>query len=119
MFLGLSRFIRKLFSTGVAKGSFLMSSKIFSQMRADFTVWLWPFLSVVGLSLDYMAYNITGFLFYSIYCISKFIYQHNHPAVSKSVDPNDIAFAVHALLLVIVQISQCFIYEVSSSLSWC
>lgn len=69
-------------------------------------------LSSAGLSIDFMYYNLTGFLFYSIYCIVKYSYQHKH-GLTQSVDSSDIAFAVHALILVIIQCMQCLIYKVS------
>jgi len=64
--------------------------------------------SVDGLSFEFLAYNITGFLYYFTFLTATFIIQEQNPP--QSVDPNDIAFAGHAVLLTIVTITQCFIY---------
>ena len=67
---------------------------------------------VIGMSFDYMGiYNFTGFLFYSIYTIATFchddgIYNKNNP-----IAINDIAFAVHALILTTICCIQIFIYD--------
>eukprot|EP01006_Ploeotia_vitrea_P008320 TRINITY_DN19649_c0_g1_i1.p1 TRINITY_DN19649_c0_g1~~TRINITY_DN19649_c0_g1_i1.p1 ORF type:complete len:332 (+),score=163.26 TRINITY_DN19649_c0_g1_i1:26-997(+) len=66
--------------------------------------------SVVGLSPEYLMYNIQGFLFYAIYTIVNYIEQQRLD-LNHSVKINDIAFAVHAVLLTSVQIYQCFIYD--------
>lgn len=66
--------------------------------------------SVFGLSLDFVLYNVSGFLFYSIYCMVKYWEQH-HYNEQISVDPNDIAFAIHAFVLMCVQAYQCVIYD--------
>eukprot|EP00455_Lapot_gusevi_P007976 TRINITY_DN1342_c0_g1_i1.p1 TRINITY_DN1342_c0_g1~~TRINITY_DN1342_c0_g1_i1.p1 ORF type:complete len:319 (-),score=61.21 TRINITY_DN1342_c0_g1_i1:101-988(-) len=70
----------------------------------------WKRKSVVGLSFEFMVYNWTGFCFYSIYSICKYISQHRYN-LTVSVDPNDIAFGVHAFVLVSVTVYQCCIYE--------
>lgn len=73
--------------------------------------------SVVGLSFDFLALNFTGFLCYSIYnvCIyfvpnyqQAFIKEHN---TTVSVLLNDVGFSIHALVITLVTIIQCFIYE--------
>ncbi len=66
---------------------------------------------MVGLSFDYLLYNIQGFTFYSIYTIVTYIEQRRLN-LTESVQENDIAFAVHAVLLTIVTIVQATIYEV-------
>lgn len=87
--------------------------------------------SVVGFSFDFLAWNISGYVFYSTYTIATFIEQNRLGltqvccAVARlqpihcpsclclqSVEPNDVAFATHGFVLTLVQISQCFIYEV-------
>jgi len=67
--------------------------------------------SVVGLSFDYIMYNIQGFLFYSTYTIVNYIEQHRL-GLTHSVQPNDIAFGLHAVIMTVVNIVQCVIYEV-------
>jgi cystinosin len=66
--------------------------------------------SVDGMSFEYIAYNLTGFLFYLIFSSVNFALQkaNNLP---MSVQPNDIAFAAHAVILTIVTASQVFLYE--------
>jgi cystinosin len=70
------------------------------------TVLMWRTRRSKGLSWDFMAYNLTGFVFYSIYTIVKYVTQSTH-----SVDVSDVAFAVHALVLCAVQSVQCMVYE--------
>ena len=43
-------------------------------------------------------------------------WQHQHEDVVKSVEPNDIAFAMHGLILTAVQIAQCFLYKARAGL---
>eukprot|EP00038_Savillea_parva_P025982 m.50521 g.50521 ORF g.50521 m.50521 type:complete len:282 (+) comp7242_c0_seq2:284-1129(+) len=76
----------------------------------------WTRKSVVGLNFDYLIYNITGFLAYAAYNICFYYvepvkreYLSNHDTMP--VQLNDVFFAVHAVLLTLVTIVQCFIYE--------
>ncbi|GAM22479.1 hypothetical protein SAMD00019534_056540 [Acytostelium subglobosum LB1] len=73
--------------------------------------------SVIGLSFDYLLFNITGYICYSIYnCVvywspvvrAEYLHKFGPPI---PVQPNDIAFSLHALLLTIITIGQCLIYE--------
>lgn len=66
--------------------------------------------SVTGLSLEFQAYNVTGFTFYTIYTFINYFGQREY-GLSQSVEPNDMAFAVHALVLTIITVYQCFIYK--------
>jgi LCT (Lysosomal Cystine Transporter) family transporter len=77
----------------------------------------WKRKSVVGLNLSYLQYNIIGFTCYTLYSCLMFwdptIQQEYHDANgdgSIPVEPNDVAFAIHAVVFVSVQIFQCFIY---------
>ena len=70
----------------------------------------WRRKSVRGLSFEYQAYNITGYLCYSIYSIVTYIKQ-KESGITLSIEPNDIAFAVHASLITVFTIFQCFIYK--------
>lgn len=63
------------------------------------------------MSFEYLAYNVTGFTFYFIFSVATFVVQHHFPNQAISVDPNDIAFAAHAVLLTIITGTQIFIYE--------
>jgi cystinosin len=64
--------------------------------------------SVDGMSFEFLAYNITGFLYYFIFSTTTFAIRQKNPP--QTVDPNDIAYAAHAVLVTLVTISQCFIY---------
>ena len=62
-----------------------------------------------GLSIEFILYQLTGFLCYSIYSIVTYVLQSDNSSqvdVSVAVRPNDIAFAVHALLLTLVVVVQ-------------
>lgn len=74
--------------------------------------------SVVGLNFDFLAYNITGFLCYSAFNIGLFwvssiqeLYFDDHPDGVNPVQANDVFFAIHAVVLTLITIIQCFIYE--------
>lgn len=75
--------------------------------------------SVIGLNFDFIALNVTGFFFYSIYNIClyfvKSVQNEYFKANSFSLIPvefNDVVFAVHAFIVSIVTLIQCFcIYE--------
>ena len=67
---------------------------------------------VIGMSFDYMAiYNFTGFLFYSLYSIALFAHNDGLGNKNNPIAINDIAFAVHALLLTSICVFQIIIYE--------
>lgn len=52
------------------------------------------------MSIEFQIWNISGYLFYTIYNIWGYIVQHNHSKeISNSIKPNDIAFTVHGLLM--------------------
>jgi len=77
----------------------------------------WKRKSVVGLSMDYLTYNILGFVCYSVYNCTLFF----NPAVQERyeetvgsvipVEPSDVIFALHAAVLTLIQIGQCFLYD--------
>jgi len=77
----------------------------------------WSRKSVVGLSFDFLALNITGYVGYSIFnCVlfwSKVVqdeyYQIHGPPIPVKL--NDVFFALHALAITTLTIFQCFIYE--------
>lgn len=69
----------------------------------------WKRKSVVGLSLDFEAFNIIGFACYGAY--NMYIYVAT-PAHSDSiVQPSDLFFSFHAILLTLYTIFQCVIYD--------
>lgn len=74
--------------------------------------------SVVGLNFDFLCYNLTGFLAYSFFNVGLFWvtsiqneYFAKYGGSVIPVQPNDVFFALHAVLLTIITISQCFIYD--------
>eukprot|EP00794_Sanderia_malayensis_P007924 gene7924-8779_t len=74
--------------------------------------------SVIGLNFDFLAYNITGFIAYCVYCIGLFwikqVQQEYFAKYGGTVIPvaaNDVFFTIHAVTLTSVTIFQCFIYE--------
>jgi len=83
----------------------------------------WKRKSVIGLSFDFLLYNITGYIGYSIFNVTLYFsssvkseYQHKYatkddPNPAIPVEPNDIAFALHAVFITLVTIYQCFIYD--------
>jgi cystinosin len=75
--------------------------------------------SCVGLSLDFVWLNILGFSCYSIYTFA-FYYDpitrreyKNRYGTDNAVQPNDLVFAIHALLITIITLSQTLIYPYS------
>lgn len=78
----------------------------------------WKRRSVVGLSFDFLALNLTGFFAYSVFNIGLFWVTYikeeflkKDPNGVNPVDANDVFFSLHALLLTLVYICQCAIYE--------
>jgi len=74
--------------------------------------------SVIGLNFDFVALNLTGFSCYAIYTLCLYYnprvrsdYYDKHPLGVIQVEPNDIFFALHAIVLTLIIIIQCFIYE--------
>jgi len=74
--------------------------------------------SVVGLNFDFLALNIVGFLYYSVFNIGlywvpkiKEEYFNIHEFGVNPVQLNDVVFAVHAFFACLIQIVQCCIYE--------
>ncbi|KAJ1521912.1 hypothetical protein ONE63_002248 [Megalurothrips usitatus] len=78
----------------------------------------WKRKSVVGLNFDFLLLNLTGFSLYALFnCGLYWIpsikdqYFERHPHSAIPVLPNDIFFAVHAVVVTLITIVQCFIYE--------
>ena len=74
--------------------------------------------SVVGLSFDFELYNLIGFSCYAIFNCAFFFdaaIQQQYMAANEGnrnlVRANDVFFALHALLLTLVTIAQCFVYD--------
>lgn len=73
----------------------------------------WKRKSVVGLSFEYLVYNATGFLFYTTYSVVTYNLELAYIVddAHHSVQPQDIAFGVFALMMTILTMIQCCIYE--------
>lgn len=76
--------------------------------------------SVIGLNFDFLALNLLGFSCYSIYNFALMFsrevrkdYYQRYMYKRIPVEWNDLFFALHAFLLTLVTVVQCFIYEVS------
>ncbi|KAG8715105.1 hypothetical protein FRC09_016926 [Ceratobasidium sp. 395] len=73
--------------------------------------------SVEGLSIDFVSLNVVGFASYAFYA-TNFLFNENvredyrkrHGGHDNSVQPNDVAFAIHALVLTIIVLLQTFYY---------
>ncbi|XP_064127656.1 cystinosin isoform X2 [Loxodonta africana] len=78
----------------------------------------WRRKSVVGLSFDFVALNLLGFMAYSVFNVGllwvpfiKEQFLHKYPNGVNPVDNNDVFFSLHAVVLTLVVILQCFLYE--------
>ncbi|XP_037347376.1 cystinosin isoform X3 [Talpa occidentalis] len=78
----------------------------------------WRRKSVVGLSFDFVALNLTGFVAYSVFNIGLFWVPYiqeqfllQHPNGVNPVDSNDVFFSLHAVALTLVVLVQCLLYE--------
>ncbi|KAI2659454.1 Cystinosin [Labeo rohita] len=78
----------------------------------------WKRRSVVGLSFDFLALNLTGFIAYSVFNVGLFWVTYIQEEFLKKdpngvipVDANDVFFSLHALLLTLVYVCQCAMYE--------
>ncbi|KAM5179775.1 cystinosin [Mantella aurantiaca] len=78
----------------------------------------WRRKSVVGLSFDFLALNLTGFISYSVFNVGLFWipyireeFLQVYPNGVIPVDANDVFFSLHAVLLTLITIIQCCIYE--------
>uniref|UniRef100_A0A8V1AF38 Cystinosin, lysosomal cystine transporter n=1 Tax=Gallus gallus TaxID=9031 RepID=A0A8V1AF38_CHICK len=75
-------------------------------------------LSVVGLSFDFIALNLTGFIAYSVFNVGLFWiplikeeFLLHYPNGVNPVAINDVFFSLHAIALTLLTIIQCCIYE--------
>uniref|UniRef100_A0A2K6GY15 Cystinosin, lysosomal cystine transporter n=1 Tax=Propithecus coquereli TaxID=379532 RepID=A0A2K6GY15_PROCO len=82
--------------------------------------------SVIGLSFDFVALNLTGFVAYSVFNIGllwvpyiKEQFLLKYPNGVNPVDSNDVFFSLHAVVLTLIVIVQCCLYERGSQrVSW-
>ncbi|XP_061460763.1 cystinosin [Rhineura floridana] len=86
----------------------------------------WRRKSVVGLSFDFIALNLTGFIAYSVFNVGLFWigsvkeqFLRVYPNGVNPVDSNDVFFSLHAVAVTLFIIFQCLIYEKGSQkVSW-
>uniref|UniRef100_A0A8C9S5J7 Cystinosin, lysosomal cystine transporter n=1 Tax=Scleropages formosus TaxID=113540 RepID=A0A8C9S5J7_SCLFO len=78
----------------------------------------WKRKSVVGLNFDFLALNLTGFIAYSVFNVGLFWVPYMQEEFLKRdpngvipVDANDVFFSLHAVVLTLIYICQCAIYE--------
>ncbi|XP_015262366.1 PREDICTED: cystinosin [Gekko japonicus] len=86
----------------------------------------WKRKSVVGLSFDFIALNLTGFIAYAVFNVGLFWigsikeqFLQLYPNGVNPVDSNDVFFSLHAVAVTLFIIFQCCIYEKGSQkVSW-
>ncbi|KAF4083357.1 hypothetical protein AMELA_G00140330 [Ameiurus melas] len=78
----------------------------------------WKRRSVVGLSFDFLALNLTGFIAYSVFNVGLFWVPYikeefltGNPNGVNPVDASDVFFSLHAVVLTLIYICQCAVYE--------
>ncbi|KAK7804186.1 LOW QUALITY PROTEIN: hypothetical protein U0070_022494, partial [Myodes glareolus] len=78
----------------------------------------WRRKSVIGLSFDFLALNLTGFVAYSVFNVGllwvPYIQEQfllKYPNGVNPVDSNDVFFSLHAVVLTLVVILQCCLYQ--------
>ncbi|XP_065097940.1 cystinosin [Paramisgurnus dabryanus] len=78
----------------------------------------WRRRSVVGLNFDFIVLNLTGFVAYSVFNVGLFWVPYIQEEFLKKdpngvipVDANDVFFSLHAVVLTLIYICQCVIYE--------
>ncbi|KAI8986974.1 PQ loop repeat-domain-containing protein [Pilobolus umbonatus] len=74
--------------------------------------------SVQGLSIDFLYYNVYGFICYSIFNLSFYYsesikeeYKERYDNKDNLVRSNDVFFAVHAMFISMLTLSQTFYYQ--------
>lgn len=67
-----------------------------------------------GFSLNYFAFSLTGYTFYTIYLT---VGAFTHLEGAGTIVIADMVFIYHTVIVIIIQLIQCIIYEVISSLS--
>ncbi|KAI8977270.1 PQ loop repeat-domain-containing protein [Mycotypha africana] len=107
-----------IFSTIVGWGYFLAWSISFYPQA----ILNWQRKSVQGLSMDFVYYNIYGFLCYWVFNMSFYFsesikdeYKERNSSRDSTVRFNDVMFASHALLISSFTLSQTFYYKRDSA----
>ncbi|CAO3641580.1 unnamed protein product [Cunninghamella blakesleeana] len=80
--------------------------------------------SAQGLSIDFLYYNVFGFLCYSIFNLAFFYseeiqreYRERHDENDNLVRANDVFFSVHALTISLFTLLQTFLYKAEQKVS--
>ncbi|CAM9430664.1 unnamed protein product [Phaeothamnion confervicola] len=78
----------------------------------------WRRKTTTGLSVDFQLLNLLGFACYAAFTCAFFwsatsqrAYERVHDGIPNKVEPNDVAFALHALALTVVTLGQIFWYD--------
>eukprot|EP01012_Entosiphon_sulcatum_P027643 TRINITY_DN3332_c0_g1_i2.p1 TRINITY_DN3332_c0_g1~~TRINITY_DN3332_c0_g1_i2.p1 ORF type:complete len:306 (-),score=63.29 TRINITY_DN3332_c0_g1_i2:349-1266(-) len=71
----------------------------------------WRRKSVEGLSFEYLMHNITGHTFYCSFSVVMYLYAQPKYHLDEEVKMNDMAFGMHAVLLTLITIGQCLVYD--------
>ncbi|KAM3171301.1 hypothetical protein ACTXT7_016888 [Hymenolepis weldensis] len=102
---------------------YITSKKLPIKPLESFTVKPDSNITVEGLSFDFIVYNVIGFLCYSIFNIGLYFipliqeeYFKIYPLGVIPVQLNDLFFSVHALVITLVVVVQCFLYESAKKL---
>ena len=102
--VGRLAFIRKRFKTGRQKGTYIFH-----------------YISVTGLSIDYMVASVIGFFCYAVFALGMYVipgiraeYRRRHDNNDNLVALNDVIFAVDAFFITSVMLIQIAIYRVST-----
>ena len=96
-----------------------LSSAVGWTYTALWTISFWPQVylnwkrqSTAGLSYDHLSLNVVGYLAYSIFTgVSLFSSAESGARAAGSPAFNDFCFALHGLIIILVQIAQCICYE--------
>ncbi|XP_041086995.1 cystinosin-like [Polyodon spathula] len=83
-----------------------------------YIVFIFFLYSVIGLNFDFLALNFTGFIAYSMFNVGMFWVPYvkeeflkRSPNGVNPVEANDVFFSLHAVVLTLVGICQCCLYE--------
>eukprot|EP00736_Rhodelphis_marinus_P004121 Rmarinus@m.30235 len=71
----------------------------------------WQRKSVVGFSLDFMAFNFTGHQFYCFRNVAIYFFKGVSEAYGEPVEITDVVFSVHSAVFMVVTGLQCIFYE--------
>lgn len=74
--------------------------------------------SVIGFNFDYLGYDLTGFISFSLYNCLLFwspavfaLYQQRYPGSPNPITINDIVFCIHAVFIQLINTYQCMVFE--------